>query len=136
GGASIWALPAPAEAHHDAAKLEMTLAGGATRRAAFDPEPPYELDVDVTNRGEAMWALAPARPLFAEVELASADGKADFRSRARGMLPLALAAGQTTRAVFVLPQAPEPGVYKAALSLEGSSRVVRSDDFHWVAAAR
>ncbi|HXC53350.1 MAG TPA: hypothetical protein VN634_20865 [Candidatus Limnocylindrales bacterium] len=136
GGASIWALPAPAEAHHDAAKLEMTLAGGATRRAAFDPEPPYELDVDVTNRGEAMWALAPARPLFAEVELASADGKADFRSRARGMLPLALAAGQTTRVVFVLPQAPEPGVYKAALSLEGSSRVVRSDDFHWVAAAR
>ena len=134
GNASIWALPPAADVHHDASKLDMIIKGGATRAAAFAPEPPYEIDVDVTNRSEQMWALAPIAPVFANLVLLSADNEERLRVRARGMLPLALSAGATSRMVFVLPQALEPGEYKAVVSLEDSEaapREMTADPFRW-----
>jgi hypothetical protein len=129
---AVWSLPHPGVIHRDVARLALTAVGGATRSGAFAPEPPYELDVEVTNRGQEMWvAPRPVRPLMADVELASQDGSAVFHARARGVLPLALAPGATTTVQLVMPEAPAPGTYRATVRIDGAPHAAAAPEFRW-----
>lgn len=135
-GVAVWALPPPVGRHSDATKLELTVRGGATRAPLFVPDPPHELDVEVTNRAAAMWAAPqPLRPLFADVEFFLADGSSALRTRARGVLPLALSAGATTTVVLAMPQAPPTGDYRATVRIEGFADAVVPASLHWQGAA-
>jgi hypothetical protein len=132
--AAVWGLPHPGALHHDITQLEFTVAQGATRGVTFAPAPPHEIDVEVTNRGAQIWAAPrPVSPSFADVELARADGSVALRTRARGVLPLALAPGATTTMQLTIPEAPEPGVYHATLTLEGVARPIVAPGFEWMA---
>jgi hypothetical protein len=126
---SIWELPPPGAVHHDVSKLAFEVKGGATRNALFAPDPPFELDVDVTNRGDTMWALAhPPVPLVGDVELA---GNTTLKTRARGVLPLALQAGETVTIQLVLFDEPPPGAYRATVTLDGIGEIPAAPDFTW-----
>jgi hypothetical protein len=130
---AIWRLPAVGNVHHDVAKLAIEIEGGATRPDTFAPEPPHEIDLVVTNGSEEMWmAPRPVQPLFADVELVSDDGKDVFRSQARGVLPLALAPGRTSVIKLVMPDAPEPGHWRATLRITGVAAPIVSPTFSWL----
>jgi hypothetical protein len=126
---SIWELPPSGAVHHDVSKLSFEVKAGATRSALFAPDPPFELDVDVTNRGDTMWALAhPPVPLVGDVELA---GNTTLRTRARGILPLALQASQTVTIQLVLFDEPAAGAYRATVTLDGIGEIPVAPDFVW-----
>jgi len=130
---AVWGLPHAAAVHSEIAKLAFEVVGGATRGDTFAPEPPHELDVLVTNRGDDTWvAPRPLEPLFADVELASADGTVVFRSRARGVLPLALAPQGWTRIQLVMPDAPAPGAWRASIHIGGAPHATTVPGFSWV----
>jgi hypothetical protein len=126
---SIWQLPLPGTVHHDPSKLSFEVQGGATRSAYFAPEPPWELDVEITNRSDATWALPdPPTPLLADVELA---GSTTLKTRARGVLPLALEAGESTTIQLLLFEEPAPGPYRVTVTLEGIGEIPVAPDFVW-----
>lgn len=134
---AVWALPPPPAAEHDPKPLALEVKGGATRAATFAPEPPHELDVEVTNRGARMWTPAlPLRPLLADVELRSGDGAVILRARARGLLPLALAPGAATTVQLTMPEAPPPGSYAATVRIEGFADAVVPAQLAWAGPPR
>jgi hypothetical protein len=130
-GMAIWGLPQPILVHRDPSKLALVVTGGSTRSTAFAPDPPFELDVEVTNRSDAVWALPqPVAPVVADVEM-HGEGGAEFHSQARGVLPLALAGGATTRFPLVMPEAPAAGSWKATVRIEGLPQISVAPDFRW-----
>jgi hypothetical protein len=134
---AIWSLPHPGVLHHDIAKLSFVATGGAVRGDAYAPDPPNELDVEVTNRSEEMFAAPrPLEPLFADVELANDGGTVIFRSRARGVLPLALSPGAKRTVQLTLPDAPPAGAWHATLRIEGATQVSAAPDFRWADSSR
>jgi hypothetical protein len=79
-----------------------------------------------------MWALGdPPTPLVGSLVLESAGGSPAFQTRARGVLPLALSAGQATTIQLVTFEAPAPGTYRATVTLDGVGALPVSDDFVW-----
>lgn len=139
-GMAVWQLPDAPPSHHDLSLLEIAPLGGATRAGAFAPEPPHEIDVEVTNRGSTMWvAPRPLEPFFADVELskpgdaAGAEARVVHRWRVRGVLPLALAAGESTIMQMVSPSGADPGLYRAVIRMDASGRTVTLPRFSWSA---
>lgn len=129
---AVWSLPAPVATTHDMTTLAMVATGGASRAATFAPDSPHELDVEVTNRGAVMWALAqPVTPLLADLELAAPDGSVVFRSRARGVLPLALSPGATVTVQLAMPTAPPAGSWRASIRIDGAPEATAAADFRW-----
>jgi hypothetical protein len=131
-GIAVWGLPEAGEVSGDVAALAMVAVGGASRAPTFAPESPHEVDVEITNRGSVMWAAAqPIEPLFADLELAGPDGRVVFRSRARGVLPLALSPGATVTVQLVMPAAPEAGSWRANIRIDGAGQATAAADFRW-----
>ncbi len=134
---AIWGLPHTPAVHHDLARLALVATGGATRGATFAPDPPHELDLEVTNGSDRMWAAPqPLAPLFAQLELAAPDGSIAFRSIARGVLPLALSPGASTTVQLTLPEAPAPGPWRASIRIDGAPQATAAADFRWSVEAR
>lgn len=134
---AVWALPPPPAFEHDTTPLALAVKGGATRAATFAPEPPHELDVEVTNRGAQVWTpAAPLRPLLADVELRSGDGSVILKARARGLLPLALAPGATTTVQLTMADAPPPGSYAATVRIEGFAEAIVPAQLAWAGPPR
>ena len=130
---AIWELPEAENVHGDVARLTMEVGSGATRPDSFAPEPPYEIDVLVTNRSDQTWmAPRPLQPLLADVELVSDDGQEVFRSRARGVLPLALAPQGWSSVKLVMPDAPESGTWRATIRIDGIAAPITVPKFSWV----
>ncbi|MFN2427615.1 MAG: hypothetical protein ABR587_14335 [Candidatus Binatia bacterium] len=132
GERAVWGLPPAGSVHSDVALLTIEVFGGATRPDTHAPEFPHELDVVVTNRSEQTWmAPRPLQPWMAEVELVSPDGSQVFRSRARGVLPLALAAGGKSTVQMTMPEAPETGTWRAAVRIDGVAAPIVVSNFSW-----
>ncbi len=130
---AIWRLPAAENVHHDVGRLLIEVGGGATRPDTIAPELAHEIDVAVTNRSEQTWTVPrPVRPLFADVELVSDDGRDVFRARARGVMPLALAPGRRSEIRLAMPEAPEPGTWRATIRIDGVAEPLTVPGFSWV----
>lgn len=133
---AVWALPEPGPVHRDVSRLGFVAARGMSRDRADAGVPRHELQVEVTNRGETMWAAASdPEPLLADVQLTAATGGATFATRARGVLPLALAAGATTLMRLELEEGPAPGAWSGTVNIDGAAAPTAAG-FAWSGSAR
>ncbi|MFN2378508.1 MAG: hypothetical protein ABR538_18405, partial [Candidatus Binatia bacterium] len=134
---AIWALPEPGPTHRDLAKLGFVAARGMSRDRVDAGVPLHELQVEVTNHGDTMWAAASdPEPLLADVRLTAAGGAATFTARARGVLPLALAAGATTLMRLELDERPVPGAWSGKVEIAGGAAAPTAAGFSWTGSRR
>jgi hypothetical protein len=130
--------PLPENKSRGSIQTATTPGGGSTNEFRMDDTKGKEemffnaskdMSVEVKNNADRMWALGdPPAPLVADVEL---NGNTTLRTRARGVLPLALAAGQTTTIQLVLFEDPPAGTDRATITLEGIGPIPVSPDFIW-----
>lgn len=136
-GLAVWALPEAPPLHHDRSLLALAVKGGATRASLFAPLPPHELDVEVTNHGEKMWAAPrPLVPLVADVQLRSPGGTLVVETKAHGLLPLALSPGASTTVQLTMPLAPSAGRWRATIRIEGFPDAVVPAELEWASDGR
>lgn len=134
---AVWGLPDAPVLHHDESKLALAVKGGATRIALFAPDPPHEIDLEVTNRGREMWAAPrPLAPLVAQVELRSLGGTVLVKTAARGVLPLALSPGESTTVQLTMSIAPSAGSYRASILIDGFPDVLVPAVLEWTNDSR
>jgi hypothetical protein len=127
---AIWQLPDPPAVHHDVARLAFVVVGGATRLDERTRAQVHEIEVEVTNRSDVMWAAPrPVAPLLARIELGGSEG--ETRTIARGVLPLALYPGSTTTVKLATGAAPAAGSRLSGVFIDGVDQVDVAPAFQW-----